>query len=389
MALGSQPYQPFGSDFDLITVHYADWLIATPLLLFDLGKLAGMPFSECFFICFLDALMILSGFFAHNSTDYRAAWPLFAFGCFCEALIWGFLLMHLIAIRKEHSQSAESKTFTFLAIWTIFLWSAYPILFILSYTHSMDIDTEVCIYMVLDFLAKGVFGMIIVGSRECLEGEFTPLSMFAMGLVGIQPVTKVGGLRRRNSMDLTLIEEAQMTMHRGDIPSTPTTKINSTVRRLAPQPAQQESDGENTDGDEEVTSIPVPPRLVVREPPKGNIVNRSGTTTMNPLPSVNIFENNDALTQALLAALQSPTVAAKLAAALSPTASAVKPPSRVPSRSPTPDADSMATYTTASRRASLGSSPGLGTVTAGAPPPPPPLGGLLSSNYFGSTFASS
>jgi bacteriorhodopsin len=112
MALGSQPYQPFGANFNIITIHYADWIIATPMLLYDLGMLAGMPFSECFFICFLDVMMILSGYLAHMSTDYRAAWPLFTFGCFCEALIWGTLLMHLFAIRKEKAQSTEAKTFT-------------------------------------------------------------------------------------------------------------------------------------------------------------------------------------------------------------------------------------------------------------------------------------
>jgi bacteriorhodopsin len=135
MALGSQPYKPLGKFFDIIWVHYADWVIATPMLLIDLGMLAGMPVPEVFFICFMDILMIGSGYAAHISTDYRAAWPLFAFGCLCEVFILGSLLMHLYAIQQEKAGSAEAKTFTFLALWTITLWSAYPVLFALSYTH--------------------------------------------------------------------------------------------------------------------------------------------------------------------------------------------------------------------------------------------------------------
>lgn len=33
----------------------------------------------------------------------------------------------------------------------------------------------------------GVFGAILVGSREVLEGEHTPLALFAMAATGINP----------------------------------------------------------------------------------------------------------------------------------------------------------------------------------------------------------
>jgi hypothetical protein len=48
----------------------------------------------------------------------------------------------------------------------------------------------------------GVFGGILVGSREALEGEWTPMAMMAMGMTGIDP-----SLRRRNSMDVTAMQE--------------------------------------------------------------------------------------------------------------------------------------------------------------------------------------
>lgn len=34
--------RPLGPNFDFVWVHYADWVIATPMLLIDLAMLAGM-----------------------------------------------------------------------------------------------------------------------------------------------------------------------------------------------------------------------------------------------------------------------------------------------------------------------------------------------------------
>ncbi len=90
--------KPFGVSFDFIWVHYADWVIATPMLLVDLGSacrrrethrslppsfppssslsstsprpsfpnavLAGMKVPEVFFLCFCDIMMIGSGYAA-------------------------------------------------------------------------------------------------------------------------------------------------------------------------------------------------------------------------------------------------------------------------------------------------------------------------------------
>ena len=40
MITGSMPSKPFGPYFDFIWVHYAEWTLVTPMLLFNLGMLA-------------------------------------------------------------------------------------------------------------------------------------------------------------------------------------------------------------------------------------------------------------------------------------------------------------------------------------------------------------
>lgn len=61
-------------------VRYADWAFTTPLLLIDLGLLAGVSLSETYYIVICDLLMIIAGFAAAVSTGANATWPLFIFG---------------------------------------------------------------------------------------------------------------------------------------------------------------------------------------------------------------------------------------------------------------------------------------------------------------------
>lgn len=55
----------------------ADWALTTPLLLIDLGLLAGVPMLTIGWIVFCDILMIAAGFAGAISTATGAVWPLF------------------------------------------------------------------------------------------------------------------------------------------------------------------------------------------------------------------------------------------------------------------------------------------------------------------------
>merc|ERR1711998_205810 len=70
---------------------YVDWVITTPLLLFDLGGVAGAELGEVFGIIGLDVLMIVAGLIGGvMGPEYR--WIFWAFGMFCFVPIIYMLL---------------------------------------------------------------------------------------------------------------------------------------------------------------------------------------------------------------------------------------------------------------------------------------------------------
>ncbi len=86
------------------------------------------------------------------------------------------LIVHLRAIHQSHSGTAESKAFNFLAVWTIVLWSSYPILFVLSKQHVMDYDAEAIVFCILDILAK--CELTVEGGRALTAGVVLTSSPF-------------------------------------------------------------------------------------------------------------------------------------------------------------------------------------------------------------------
>ena len=198
-----------------------------------------MRVAEVFFLVICDALMIATGYagvIADPATDPVGVWVWFVYSDVLFLIIVVRLLQKLAEISKEDPDSAESKCFKFLAVWTVTIWTAYPVLYFITKMGWLYRDYEIIVYFVTDMLAKGarrrrrtrgrsrgsgraahhslprpasipprllrmpagMFGAIIVGSREALEGEHTPLALVAMAMTGIDP-----SIRRSDSlMDL-------------------------------------------------------------------------------------------------------------------------------------------------------------------------------------------
>ena len=62
------------------TAPRSDWAFTTPLLLLDLGLLAGATLPEIGFVVIMDLIMIATGFAGAVSSGHHATWPLFVFG---------------------------------------------------------------------------------------------------------------------------------------------------------------------------------------------------------------------------------------------------------------------------------------------------------------------
>jgi len=163
---------------------YVDWSLTTPLLLLDLGLLAGMSGGHIFMAIVADLIMVLTGLFAafgEEGTPQKWGWYTIA----CIAYI--FIIWHL-ALNGGANASAKGPKLRsfFIAIgaYTLILWTAYPVVWGLADgARIVGVDGEVIAYAVLDVLAKGVFGAwLLVTHAKMPESDVELNGFWANGL---------------------------------------------------------------------------------------------------------------------------------------------------------------------------------------------------------------
>jgi bacteriorhodopsin len=151
---------------------YADWLFTTPLLLLDLGLLAGANRNTIATLIGLDVGMILTGLVGALATEgavMRIAW----WGISC-----GFFVVLLYVLVSNLSQQAARQSGEVAALFStlrnliIVLWTAYPIVWIIGTEGTIGLiplGVETAAFMVLDLSAKVGFGFILLRSRNVLD----------------------------------------------------------------------------------------------------------------------------------------------------------------------------------------------------------------------------
>jgi len=161
-----------GESLKIYWARYADWLFTTPLLLLDLGLLAGADRNTIATLIGLDVGMILTGLVGALATEgaaMRIAW----WGISC-----GFFVALLYFLVSSLSQQAARKSgevaalFSTLRNLVIVLWTAYPIVWIIGTEGTIGLiplGVETAAFMVLDLSAKVGFGFILLRSRNVLD----------------------------------------------------------------------------------------------------------------------------------------------------------------------------------------------------------------------------
>lgn len=157
---------------------YADWLFTTPLLLLDLGLLAGADRNTLATLVGLDAGMIVTGLVGALATGggsslspgaTRIAWWGISCGFFVVLLY--YLVSTLSNLAAQQSGDVASL-FSTLRNLVIVLWTAYPIVWIIGTEGTLNIvglGVETVLFMVLDLAAKVGFGFILLRSRDVLD----------------------------------------------------------------------------------------------------------------------------------------------------------------------------------------------------------------------------
>jgi len=161
MALGLGTVEVAGNQVQI--ARYVDWVITTPLLLYTLVTILvpALPSSVLLLaVIALDIYMIITGLLAALDPG-NARWGWFALS--------GLALVLLAAIvyGPIYRYAKSSKAFRFyqvLALYLVILWFAYPVVWILSPVGAgvITYELENILYLILDFLAKAVFSVLVL-----------------------------------------------------------------------------------------------------------------------------------------------------------------------------------------------------------------------------------
>jgi len=147
---------------EVMTARYYDWMLTTPLLLLDLGLFAGLSPMDLVTLIIFDVLMIATGYFASINVHMGPKIGFYAMSCVFMLMVFAYLFINGSATAKARGDKVKNA-YWLLALFTIVLWCAYPIVWMfsegLNVIHS---DTEVYLYGILDVLAKPGFGALLL-----------------------------------------------------------------------------------------------------------------------------------------------------------------------------------------------------------------------------------
>jgi len=167
-----------GQALDIYWARYTDWFFTTPLLLLDLGLLAGASRNELATLVGLDAAMIGTGALATLTGD----WAEVGLSTGAQRLIWwgvstAFLLVLLyflfgsLTSRAQQIGGSLQSKFTTLRNLIVVVWLVYPVWWLIGTEGlgAVGLGVETAGFMVLDLVAKVGFGIVLLSSREVLD----------------------------------------------------------------------------------------------------------------------------------------------------------------------------------------------------------------------------
>lgn len=170
---------------------YVDWSVTTPLLLLDLALLAGLAGGNIAVAIVADLIMILTGLFAALTSDSSHKWGYYAIACIAYLVV-----IYQLAINgRAVAQAKDSKTGTFFAAiggFTLVLWTLYPIVWgVADGSRTIDVNSEIVVYAILDVLAKAVFGFWLLFTHDSYSSGTSVEGFWAHG-IGSEGAIRVG-----------------------------------------------------------------------------------------------------------------------------------------------------------------------------------------------------
>lgn len=134
-----------------------------------------MPWPTILWVILVDWVMIVTGLVGALVRS-RYKWGYFTFGCF--ALF--YILYQLVWEGRRHAGALGSdigKCFLICGSLTAVIWTLYPIAWgVCEGGNVISPDSEAVFYGVLDFIAKPIFGALLIWGEFPAPGSRTLLS---------------------------------------------------------------------------------------------------------------------------------------------------------------------------------------------------------------------
>src|SRR6478672_1196720 len=166
MILGETVLFDFKGQQTLFWGRYVDWIITTPLLLMDLGVVAGARPKLIAGVMAADIFMIVTGAIATlEDTPTNYVWYIISCGAFLA--VSGALLTEFSATARRRNGKIN-QLFHQLRNTLIVLWFIYPIVWILGAEglHTLSVEAETAAYAILDLCAKVGYGFLLTSASQ-------------------------------------------------------------------------------------------------------------------------------------------------------------------------------------------------------------------------------
>ncbi len=166
---------------------YVEWMVATPLLLIKLGQLASFSMLE--YICMLLAnqMVFISGYIFNISPNIITSMVFFGIASTIFIATFGTLVYKCNKYKSAVDALTQRTTKTLIGFTTT-AWLFYPTVSLLYKFNAIPIDHVVIAYVVLDIFCKGLFTLLLIGSRELTVRRNSAISYFARATLRIRPV---------------------------------------------------------------------------------------------------------------------------------------------------------------------------------------------------------
>jgi bacteriorhodopsin len=164
-----------GRVIDVYWARYADWLFTTPLLLLDIGLLAGASNRDLASLITIDAFMIVTGLAATLMKVPVARYAFWTISTIAMLFVLYYLVVVVGEAANDASEEAQS-TFSVLRNIILVSWAVYPVAWLVG-TEGLGIVGlfgETLLFMILDLAAKIGFGFILLRSRAIVGGDSAP-----------------------------------------------------------------------------------------------------------------------------------------------------------------------------------------------------------------------